>query len=182
MNSLVIYKSKYGSAEAYAKLLAQDLGADLLKAEKVKPEDLSRYDAIIYGGGIYVGSVNGVSLLKKNWEIIKDKKIYLFTVGSAEVRAPETAKAILEGLRQKLPPEILDKLKIYHFQGGMQYSKMSFLHRMMMKMLITAMRKKPENQRLDHEKHMIESYGKDVTVTDRTAVNDFVQNFNQTTA
>lgn len=56
MKTVVIYKSRYGHTEKYAKWLSEKLNADLLfEASQIKGLDFSRYDNIIYGGGLYAG-------------------------------------------------------------------------------------------------------------------------------
>lgn len=170
MNTAVIYKSHYGSTETYAKWLAEDLNADLLQADRVKPADLQRYQTIIYGGGLYAGSVNGIKLLTDNFECLKDKALYLFTVGAADVSDPENTKAIHGALAKKLPPALLERLHIYHLRGGMRYSQMSFIHRMMMKMMVKMLRKKPERELRAEDKLMLETYGQDVDFTDRVTI------------
>ncbi|BCJ96549.1 hypothetical protein acsn021_41180 [Anaerocolumna cellulosilytica] len=170
MNTAVIYKSHYGSTEIYAKWLAKDLDADLLQAEQVKPADLQKYQTIVYGGGLYAGGVNGIALLTKNFELIKDKALYLFTVGAADVTDPENLKNIRSALEQKLPPAMREKLHIYHLRGGMRYSKMNFMHRTMMNMMVKMLRKKAENELRAEDKIMLETYGQDIDFTDRAAI------------
>lgn len=174
MKTVVIYKSNYGSTEIYAKWIAEDLKADLLKSEKVNPSDFQKYDIIVYGGGLYAGSVNGISLLTKNLTKIQGKELFLFAVGSSDMTVLETTNAISNAVRQKLPEVLLKQLHIYHFRGGMQYSKMSFVHRTMMKMMIKMLRKKPENELRADAKDMIENFGRDVDFTDRTAIEPMI--------
>ena len=170
MKTVVIYKSHYGSTETYAKWLAEDLGADLRQADRVKPADLQKYQTIVYGGGLYAGGVNGIALLTKNFELIKDKALYLFTVGAADVTDPENLKNIRGALEQKLPPVMRERLHIYHLRGGMRYSKMSLMHRTMMNMMVKMLRKKPENELRAEDKIMLETYGQDVDFTDQAAI------------
>lgn len=170
MKTAVIYKSHYGATETYAKWLAEDLGADLLQADKVKPVDLQQYQTIVYGGGLYAGGVNGIALLTKNFECIKNKALYLFTVGAADVTDPENTNGIRSALKQKLPPAMWEKLHIYHLRGGMRYSKMNFMHRTMMNMMVKMLRKKPENELRAEDKIMLDTYGQDVNFTDRAAI------------
>lgn len=170
MSTAVIYQSKYGSTETYAKWLAEDLGADLLVANKVKPADLQRYQTIVYGGGLYAGGVNGIALLTNNAESIKDKAIYLFTVGAADVNDPENIKGIRSALEQKLPPVLLQQAHISHLRGGMCYSKMSFMHRTMMNMMMKMVRKKPESELRSEDKMMLATYGQDIDFTDRASI------------
>ncbi|WP_319377880.1 flavodoxin domain-containing protein [uncultured Methanocorpusculum sp.] len=81
MSTVVVYKSKYGSTEQYAKWIAEELGADLKSAEQTKLDDLFPYDTIIYGAGVYVGCIAGIALIADNYEQLKDKKLIVFTVG-----------------------------------------------------------------------------------------------------
>lgn len=170
MNMAVIYQSKYGFTKTYAKWIADDLGANLLVADKVKPTDLQQYDTIIYGGGLYAGGVNGIALLTKNAQSIKDKTIYLFTVGVADVTDKENIAAIRTRLEQALPAPVRDTIHIYHLRGGMYYSKMSFIHRTMMNMMLKMLRRKPESEMRAEDKMMIEAYGQDIDFTDRRAI------------
>lgn len=170
MKTAVIYKSTYGFTETYAKWLAEDLGADLLQADRVKPADLQQYDTIVYGGGLYAGGVNGIALLIKNIEIIRDKAICLFTVGAADVTDPENVSRIRSDLEQKLPSVLLRNAHIYHLRGGMCYSKMSVLHRTMMSMMMKMTRKKPERELRSEDKMMLATYGQDIDFTDRTTI------------
>lgn len=56
MNVLIIYKSYHQmNTEKVAKAMAETMNATLKKVEEVKPEDLSGYDLIGFGSGIYGG-------------------------------------------------------------------------------------------------------------------------------
>lgn len=55
----VVYKSKYGSSKKYAEWIADELKAELFEHSKIKKDDLLKYDTIIYGGGLYAGSISG---------------------------------------------------------------------------------------------------------------------------
>lgn len=170
MKTVVIYQSKYGSTKIYAKWLAEDLGADLLVANKVKVDDLQKYGTIVYGGGLYAGGVNGIALLTKNAESIKGKAIYLFTVGVADVTDKENTTAIRMSLEKALPASLWDTAHLYHLRGGMCYSKMSFMHRTMMNMMMKMVRKKPESELRAEDKMMLATYGQDIDFTDRAAI------------
>lgn len=174
MKIAVIYKSHYGSTQVYARWISEDLGADLIEATHIKPTDLQKYDTIVYGGGLYAGGVNGISVLTNNLEMIKNKSLYLFTVGVADVTNTENINAIRNGLEQKLPKALMEKLHIYHLRGGMYYSKMSFIHRTMMKMMIKMLSKKSESELSSDEKDIIDTVGVDTDFTDRTSITPLV--------
>lgn len=175
MNKIaVIYKSKYGFTESYARWIAEDLSADLLQSDSVKHSDLQEYDVLIFGGGLYAGGLSGISLLAKNFDSLKDKKIYIFTVGAADVTDPENISSIRSSLSRTLTPSMQESVQIYHLRGGLRYSKMSFIHRTMMSMLVKMVRKKPENELSSEEEQMLESYGQDIDFTDRQTIETLV--------
>lgn len=78
----VIYYSKYGTTENYARLIAKALGADLFEAKKTKFRDIKGYDTVGFGGGIYSGGIRGIELITKNWyKGLCEKKVVCFAVG-----------------------------------------------------------------------------------------------------
>ena len=177
----VIYKSHYGFTEAYARWIAEDLSADLLEAGKVRREDLEKYGTIIYGGGLYAGGVNGISLLVKNAELLLGKKLYLFTVGASDPADPENINNIWNGIAKALPPNMLETIRIYHMRGGLRYSKMSMVHRTMMAMLRKVLLNKPEAELRSEDRALLETYGRDVSFLDRAAIAPLVEDIRQGT-
>ncbi|MFA9464684.1 MAG: flavodoxin domain-containing protein [Velocimicrobium sp.] len=171
----VIYKSKYGFTKKYAQWISEELGADLLKAEQTKPATLQGYDAIIYGGGLYAGGVNGISLITKNFRSICNKKLFLFTVGAADVTDSQNINTIRNALNRVLTPEMQGKIKIYHLRGGMDYDQMNFMHRTMIDMMMKMIRKKQESELRSDDKAMIETYGQKVDFTDRLAITPIIE-------
>ena len=61
MKSIVIFSSKTGNTEKYAKWIAEELGTKAVPANKVKVKDLKDHDTIIYGAGIYAERINGIN-------------------------------------------------------------------------------------------------------------------------
>ena len=47
MNAVVVYYSRYGATEKYARWIAEELGADLIPAGKCRLRDLEPYDTIV---------------------------------------------------------------------------------------------------------------------------------------
>lgn len=170
MKTAVIYQSKYGSTAIYAKWLAEELGADLLTAAQVTPAQLQPYDTLVYGGGLYAGSVNGISLLTKHCAHIRDKRLYLFTVGASDMTDPDNIRAIRSTLEKTVPPALWATAQVYHLRGGIAFSKMGFVHRSLMKMMVGMLRKKPTQELRADEQGMVETFGQDVDFTDRAAL------------
>ena len=170
MKFLVTYESKYGFTKTYAQWLAEDLDADLLPAKEVTAAALQAAGGIVYGGGLYAGGVSGIALLTKNFEALRQKPLYLFTVGAADVADDTNVQHIRASLARVLTPDMLQTIHIYHLRGGMRYSQMSFVHRTMMNVMVAMLRKKPENEQTADDKSMLKTYGQDVDFTDRAAL------------
>lgn len=171
---IVIYKSRYGFTKKYAHWIAQELGAELMEAGKIKVSDLQNYDVIIYGGGLYAGGVNGFSLITKSFQSIANKSLYLFTVGAADVSDEKNINSIRSSLSKVLTPEMESKINIFHFRGGIDYPRLSFAHRIMMSMMVKTIRKKPESELSNEEKSMLATYGQVVDFTDISAIDDMI--------
>lgn len=56
MRKAVIYASKMGNTRSVAEHIAAGVGADLIDLKKQKDPDLSGYDAIVIGSGVYAGN------------------------------------------------------------------------------------------------------------------------------
>ena len=169
-NAVVVYKSHYGFTKQYAQWIAEELGAEIRETSQTKPDDLAKYDVIIFGGGLYAGGVSGISLLTKAFPVVKDKSLFLFTVGAANVEEEENVRNIRAGLGKTLTPEMQSKIQIFHLRGGLDYTRMSLVHRTMMAMLIGTLKKKPACDRNSEEQLMLETYGQKVDFTDRATI------------
>ena len=83
MNKIVvIYRSVYGYTKTYAEMIAEELTCDLREYSEISPDDLLSYDTIIYGGGLYAIGINGINLIKKNYDKLKDKHLFVWATGS----------------------------------------------------------------------------------------------------
>ncbi len=171
---VVVYESKYGTTKKYAEWIAEDLGADLFERKDASIEALTGYDVIVYGGGLYAGGVSGLPFITKNYDKIKDKRILLFTCGLGDPNVLENVEAIRKGLTKALTPEMLNAFEIYHLRGGMDYSKLSFIHRNMMAMVQKSVAKKDPSARTQEDIEMLETYGKVVDFTDRATIKPLV--------
>lgn len=140
----VVYESKYGYTEQYAKWIAEDTGAELLKTDSVKSaEQLLGYDLILFGSGLYNGKIGIASYIKKNAKILKFKKFGIFiscsSDGSAEYRAQ---------IKEKNLPEDLRKARLFQLRGGLS-KKLSIADSMAVAMQKASISKKETRSRED---------------------------------
>jgi menaquinone-dependent protoporphyrinogen IX oxidase len=162
---LVIYSSKYGHTKKYAEWLAEELQADICDIKNILP--VQNYSTIIFGSSLYAGRNKVATLIVKYFEQLKDKKVVLFTVGilnpNSETNLVETNKE----LDKVLSPEIREKVKIFHIRGGIDSSKLSISHKIMMKFVQSIVSKKAENERNDSERDFLAVYGKTIDFSDK---------------
>jgi len=158
----VIYKSRYGATKRYAGWIAQALDAFLLEASTVKPSQLTSFDVVIYGGGLYAGGIDGVKLVAKN----PCKSLVVFTVGLADPKITDYA-AILD---KNFTGESLPQIKVFHLRGGIDYNKLGLIHKGMMGMMrkLTIKKDKSELSEEDHE--FLRTYGSKVDFTDKNTI------------
>ncbi|GAX46423.1 flavodoxin domain-containing protein [Pseudolactococcus reticulitermitis] len=158
-NIAVIYQSHYGTTQKYAEWIAQALDADLLNRKKVSVSDLSQYDMIIYGGGLYAGGLLGIDLVSKS----KFKHLVVFTVGLADPKLMDYAEIMAKAFQnQAYQPD-----QVYHFRGGIDYPKLSFLHRSLMTLLKKTVEKKSDSEISAEGKAILETYGQKVDFIDK---------------
>ena len=127
----VVYCSKSGYTEKYARWIAKAVDADLLQGEKTKAEDLLKYDTIVYGGGLYAVGINGIRLITKNYEKLKDKTLVIFGVGASPVRP-----AIVEEVKNRnLTGEQQETIAFFLLRGGFDKRKLTPVDRILMKIM-----------------------------------------------
>jgi len=166
----VVYQSKYGATRKYAEWIAKELSCDLFEGKDIKASDLEPYDTIIFGGGLYAGGVNGIKLLTKNFSKFSQKNLVLFTCGLADPADSVNTENIKKGLNKVLTEEMQEKIKVFHLRGGMDYSKLSPMHRTMMNLVYKMAAKKNQDSLTEEDEEMLESYGKSVDFTNKETI------------
>lgn len=128
MKTAIIYQSHYGYAKQYAQWIAQSLNAPLFEASQIFLPQISEYDQIIFGGALYAGSVSGIQLITKNPALFSGKKMIVFIVGMGP-HPEEKFAGILT--HNNIPKAAL----CFYLRGGMDISKLNFLHKWMINTL-----------------------------------------------
>lgn len=131
------------------------------------------YELVVHVGGLYAGGVKGlkhtVKLLPKNTRLI------IVTVGLADVLDKENTENIKRSIKKQIPSEIYNNSAIFHLRGGIDYDKLNFKHRAMMKLLYQSVKRKPAEEIKAEDRVFIETYNKQVDFTDFDALNPIVK-------
>ncbi len=171
MSTIVVYKSKYGSTKKYAEWIAEELGCTASDAKKIKIDDLLKYDTIIYGGGLYAEIIAGVSLITKNIDKLKEKKLIVYTTGLTPVDCREYYDGYVA--KKNFNGESMQKIKVFNFPGKMVFSELSLPHKAAIKMLKKIMGAK-ENP-TEMEKLLLQLCDADGDYTDKNTIDALLE-------
>lgn len=172
MNKIIIYGSYYGSTKRYAEKLSQLTSIPVTNYKKVK--DLSKYETIIYLGGLYAGGVVG---LKRTIKYIpKNANLSIITVGIADVSKQQNTNNIKKSVEKQISNTFYKQLNIFHLRGDLDYKKLNLKHRLMMKALYTSLKNKPNDKLTDEDKSIISTYNQSISFTDLSALEPIIKN------
>ncbi len=171
MNTIVIYKSKYGGTKKYAEWIAEELGCSAIDAKTVKIEDILKYDTIIYGGGLYAEVINGVHMLVKNMDKLKDKKVAVFTTGITPIDCRDYYDKMV--IEKNFKEGLGKNVRVFNYLGKMVIDELSLVHRTALKTLKKIMQGK-ENPS-DMEKLLVELCDADGDFCDRESIRELLE-------
>lgn len=170
MNTIVIYKTKYGSTKTYAEWISDELNCKMVDAKNITVKELEDYDTIIYGGGLYSEIINGVTLLTKNIDSLKNKKLVVFTTGITPVDYRDYYDSYV--IEKNFKPDMLDKIKIFNFPGKMILNELSLVHRTALKTLKKIMQSKENPSEM--EKLLVELCDANGDFSDKSLISDLL--------
>lgn len=152
MKTAIVYFSTYGHSLQYAKWLQGQIGGTLLNGKGLKVPDLQEYNSLVFIGALYAGNMKGCKFIAQNFDTLKNKNLTVLMVSST----PPEAKDILQPVvAQNFSEEILEKIKVFHLHGGLNFEKLGFAHRMTMGMMGKMLSKKEKSQLTEMDKSII---------------------------
>ncbi|MEO0081427.1 MAG: flavodoxin domain-containing protein [candidate division WOR-3 bacterium] len=153
MKKVIVYYSKYGSTEDYARWIAEATGAELVPLAKVGQLDLSNYDVIVFGCPYYAFRLKIASFVKQWLPRLAGKKVAFFAVGGEDPTSPNCRKVYDKTFTE----EARAAMRFWYFTGRITLARMGFLDRLVMKIM----------------------KAKDYDRTDRAAVGPLIEFMNQ---
>ena len=172
MNPIIIYGSCYGSTKQYAEELSKRTNIEAISFKNVK--EINAYNTIIYLGGLYAGGVLGMPKTIKKLRDFSNKKIIIVTVGFSVLTDEVNKNNIRNNIKNQLQKEIFEKAKIFHLRGGIDYSKLNFAHKTMMKLLYNSVKNLPEEKLTAEDRAMIEIYNKKIDFIDFSSLEQII--------
>lgn len=174
MNSLILYRSQYGSTEQYARWIQEELSSQLDHIDNLQKYDIKDYDLVIVGEAVYAGQLKAAKQLIPVIEKYPDKKYIFFLVGIADMEARENREKLYSDLAKAMGPAI-EKTKVFFLRGVLDYSKLNFKHKTMMWMLVKYLKRKDEKDLPKDGDKLISTYGKKVSFIDKNSIKPLVK-------
>ncbi len=135
MKNIVLYKSKYGNTYQYATWIADELQWEIRDFSKFTKAEVNNYQNIIFGSGVYMGRMNKN---KKVLQWFKDKPIIIFAcAGNNNVE-----KDIEDIKNSNFNQEQLAFHKFFYLPGGVDFSKVKGIYKMMLNVFQKIMERK----------------------------------------
>ena len=170
MKTIVVYKTKYGSTKTYAEWIAEELSCEAVDVKDADIQMLLEYDAIVYGGGLYAEVINGVTIITKNLDKLKDKKIAVYTTGITplDCRAYYDTYVLEKNFKEGVP----ENVKLFNFLGKMKMEELSLVHRTALKSLKKIMSSKKNPSEM--EKMLVDLCDADGDFSNRQDIKDLI--------
>lgn len=176
MKNIIIYGSHYGTTEKYAKEISNETNIEAIPFKEVT--NINQYNQIIYLGGLYAGGVYGMSKTLKKLKDVSNKKIIIATVGLADPKDEKNIKNIQNHMKKQLNEEILKNSKIFHLRGAIDYSKLNFIHKTMMKALVIKINRTSTDKKTIEDELIVKTYNKNIDFVDLSSLKEIVDEIN----
>lgn len=171
MNSLIIYGSKYGATKRYAEKFAEMTHLPLINFENVKT--LAKYEQIIYFGALYASGIKGLKRSIK--KMPSNVRLIIVTVGLSDPNNKENINKINSYIKKQVPEQFLKNSTTFHLRGGIDYSKLGFMHKVMMKTVYNSIKNKAINSLTQEDKEFINTYNKKVDFVDFNSLKQILE-------
>lgn len=157
---LIIYKSAYGTAKAYAEYLANKQNTVAIEASNVDIHQMSENEEIIFFAGFYGPKLNGIDLIINNWQTLANKKITICTTSLVDPEIPENKAKLQEYLKMTLPEEVLKGVEVINLAGAIDYKKMTLPHKLLMTALWLKTKLTSRKKWQPEDYDIVNTYGK----------------------
>jgi len=126
-NCVIIYQSRTGFTEKYARWIGEELGSESFPLCNVNLVHLDEYDLIIFGGGVRAGKIDGIKFVDKTRRQYPEKKMVIFATGAA----PQADAAAIERVRGLNVPKN-SGIPFFYLQSGFNFKMMHGMDKIIM--------------------------------------------------
>lgn len=130
MKNIVVYNSKTGFTKKYAEWIAEELGCDILTYKEFLKSGGGEA-AVIFGSRVHAGRISKLPKIKKVIGRRADQKLIVFATGATPIAAEDVVAKIWS---DNLTDAEKEAIPHFYFQSGLDYGKMGFFDRLLMKL------------------------------------------------
>ncbi len=171
--TLVLYTTKHGATMRYAQRIGEPMDALVKETAYAKLEKAKLYDAIVLGCPVYMDKIKGLDFFADHAKDLMDKRLVLFTCGLNDPQEADVKEKLEAQLKEKLG-EAFEHIAIFHLRGSIRWQSLGLAERIMMKALVSGIKKKPETQRSKTEQLLIETEGGALDFSDEADIASIV--------
>ncbi|HEX5554293.1 MAG TPA: flavodoxin domain-containing protein [Chitinophagaceae bacterium] len=131
MKGIVIYKGKYGSTKQYAGRIAAATGVEISPPEALQRLMTDERQFIVVCSAISMGKLLLKDWIKKNYQIFRDKKLFLVTVCATPSSEENKRKKILQ---DNIPGDLRGGIDVHFLAGRLIIERLSWKDRMFLTM------------------------------------------------
>ena len=171
---IIFYGTHYGSAKRYAEELGRRTGFLVYNVKDIRNvSGLKDQVQVVHIGSLYAGSVVGLKEVLAA-ELHPSVRFTLVTVGLADPENPANSQNLMRQLEKYQRLETLDA-QIFGLRGAYNHREVSFVHRIMMGMMLRVMRNKAKKVPSEEVEAFLELQHTPVDAVDFDALKPIVQ-------
>ena len=139
MRTLILYTSGTGGTKKYAEDIAAGIQGDVFPLKKYKWKDIRQYDAVVYGGWVMGGKIQGIDNFLSHYDQISKKNVLIFASGMAAPTA--------EARDNLISTNVLDiyHVRFYQLRGSFDYAKLRFPYNLLINTSLKQIQKDPDH-------------------------------------
>lgn len=122
MKQLIIYNSKTGFTEKYAKWLSEEMGFDIISLKEIKKVNLSDYKGFIFATSVFAGKLKKLEVITR----YNFPNLTLLSVGFTDMESE---------YEKNLKEQNAFYGNLFYVQGGINYEKLGFFAKKLVKMV-----------------------------------------------
>jgi len=145
VSGIIIYRSSYGSTKQYADWLSEATGFPVYD-QKTAAIPWDEAELIVLGCPIVANKPFLSAWIQKQWDRMRDKRVFLFTTSGAD---PATAP-VDQWIAAGLPADLLSQIQCFPLPGRFEFDKLNGVHKLMLRIGAVVLRSDEIKHQMSH--------------------------------
>lgn len=129
MKVLIVYLSKHNTTKLYSKWISEEIESDLVSFEDIGKVNFDNYSIVVFGSWVYLDKIKVSDYVVDNWEILKTKKVIVF---SSAITQPEDKKT-QKIFEDSFPKYIRESIYYFPLWGKLHIDELNFIEKLTLK-------------------------------------------------